>query len=164
MIYLKPITLDNINDFKNTSYDNMTLEQKEEMITESINKIHNNQYFEFLVIYKNDVVIGFMNLFAHSKHIISCGPTIKDEFKCKGFGFEAEQLALKYAKDKGFTIAVGGVDDHMRIFVTDETKLDEVKRFVSEKTGLNHAAFTSVFIPEIPRNESGKVLYGELNL
>ena len=42
MIYLKPITLDNINDFKNTSYDNMTLEQKEEMITESINKIHND--------------------------------------------------------------------------------------------------------------------------
>ena len=51
MIYLKPITLANINDFKNTSYDNMTLEQKEEMITESINKIHNNMYFEFLVVY-----------------------------------------------------------------------------------------------------------------
>ena len=28
MIYLKPITLDNINDFKNTSYDNMTLKKK----------------------------------------------------------------------------------------------------------------------------------------
>ena len=69
MIYLKPITLDNINDFKNTSYDNMTLEQKEKMITESINKIHNNMYFEFLVAYKNDVVIGFMNLFAHSLQI-----------------------------------------------------------------------------------------------
>lgn len=47
MIYLKPITLNSINDFKNTSYSNMTLEQKEQMITESINKIHNNMYFEF---------------------------------------------------------------------------------------------------------------------
>ena len=65
-------------------------------------------------------------------------------------------------KTAGFDCAVGGVDDHMKIFVTDETKLDEVKRFVSEKTGLNHAAFTSVFISEIPRNEAGKVLYGEL--
>ena len=65
-------------------------------------------------------------------------------------------------KSAGFECAVGGVDDHMKIFVTDETKLDDVKRFVSEKTGLNHAAFTSVFIPEIPRNESGKVLYANL--
>lgn len=112
MIYLKPITFDNINDFKNTSYDNMTHEQKEELITESVNKVHHNMYFEFLVVYNDDVAIGFMNLFAHSEHIISCGPTIKEEFKRKGFGFEAEQLALKYAKEKGFTIAVGGVDDN----------------------------------------------------
>ncbi len=111
MIYLKPITLDNINDFNNTSYNNMTPQQKEEMITESTNKIHNNMYFEFLVVYKDEVVIGFMNLFAHSEHIISCGPTIKDQFKRKGYAFKAEKLALKYAKEKGFTIAVGGVDD-----------------------------------------------------
>ena len=135
MIYLKPIKLDNINDFKNTSYDNMTFEQKEEMITESINKIHNDMYFEFLVVYKNDIVIGFMNLFAHSKHIISCGPTIKDEFKCKGFGFEGEQLALKYAKDKGYNIAVGGVDEN-NIEVSDEcTKCLEDKFFSHRRMG-----------------------------
>lgn len=133
MIYLKPITIDNINDFKNTSYDMMTLAQKEEMITESIHKIHNNMYFEFLVVYKNDVVIGFMNLFAHSKHIISCGPTIKDEYKRKGFGFEAERLALKYAKDKGFTIAVGGVDSTN----TASIKLHEKLGFELEREYLN---------------------------
>lgn len=136
MIYLKPITLDNINDFKNTAYDNMTLEQKEEMIIESINKIHNNMYFEFLVVYKNDIVIGFMNLFARSKHIISCGPTIKDAFKCKGFGFEAEQLALKYAKDKGFNIAVGGVDDNNIASVRLHEKLGfELERKYHNKNG-----------------------------
>lgn len=112
MIYLKPINIDNINDFIGTSYDKMSFEEKQNMILESINKIHNNQYFEFLVVYKNDIVIGLMNLFAHSKHIISCGPTIKDKFRCKGFGFQAETLALKYANEKGFTVAVGGVDEN----------------------------------------------------
>lgn len=111
MIYLKPITQDNINDFLGTSYDAMSFEQKQNMIDESINKIHNGFYFEFLVVYENDVVIGFMNLYAHSKHIISCGPTIKEEYKNKGFGFSAETMALKYAKGKGYTIAVGDVDE-----------------------------------------------------
>ena len=53
-----------------------------------------------------------MNLFAHSHHIISCGPEIKEGFKKKGFGFLAETMALEYAKKKGYTIAVGGVDDN----------------------------------------------------
>lgn len=65
-------------------------------------------------------------------------------------------------KSNGYDCAVGGVDDHMKIFATDETKLDEVKRFVSEKTGLNPNAFTSVHISEIPRNEAGKILYANL--
>lgn len=65
-------------------------------------------------------------------------------------------------KSKGYDCAVGGVDDHMKIFVTNETKLNEVKHFVSEKTGLNLSAFSSVYIDKIPRNESGKVLYASL--
>lgn len=69
MIYLKPITQDNINDFLGTSYDAMSFEQKQNMIDDSINKIHNGFYFEFLVVYENDVVIGFMNLYAHSGEI-----------------------------------------------------------------------------------------------
>lgn len=136
MIHLKPINIDNINDFIGTSYDKMTFEEKQNMILESINKSHNNQYFEFLVVYKNDIVIGFMNLFAHSKHIISCGPTIKDEFQGKGFGFEAETLALKYAREKGFTIAVGGVDENNVASIKLHEKLGfELDRKYSNKQG-----------------------------
>ncbi len=65
-------------------------------------------------------------------------------------------------KSKGYDCAVGGADDHMKIFVTDETKCEEVRHFVSEKTGLNPAAFSSAYIPAIPRNEAGKVLYTHL--
>ena len=55
-----------------------------------------------------------------------------------------------------------GVDDHMFLFLTDETKQDEVKSFISMKTGLNPAAFRTVVIDGIPRNDSGKILYKEL--
>ena len=65
-------------------------------------------------------------------------------------------------KTAGYDCAVGGFDDCMKIFVTDRSKLDEVRHFVSEKTGLNIAAFDSAYITEIPRNESGKVLYANL--
>ena len=46
-----------------------------------------------------------MNLYAHSKHIISCSPAIKECFQKKGFGFGAEKAALEYAKE----IALYGV-------------------------------------------------------
>lgn len=65
-------------------------------------------------------------------------------------------------KSKGYDCAVGGVDDHMKIFVTDKRQLEDVKHFVSSKTGLNPVAFTSVYIESIPRNESGKILYANL--
>ncbi|MBQ8577230.1 MAG: GNAT family N-acetyltransferase [Clostridia bacterium] len=112
MICLKPITYDNIKDFDGTDYGSMSFEERKHLIDESINKNHNGAYFEFMVVYNDDTVVGFMNLFAHSHHIISCGPEIKEGFKKKGFGFLAETMALEYAKKKGYTIAVGGVDDN----------------------------------------------------
>ena len=123
MIYLKPITYDNINDFAGTSYDTMSFEQKHHMIRESVNKIHDESYFEFLVIYEDNTVIGFMNLYAHSEHIISCGPTIKEKFQNRGYGFSAETKALEYAKDRGYTIAVAGVDENNKSSIALHEKL-----------------------------------------
>ncbi|MCD8016098.1 MAG: AMP-binding protein [Lachnospiraceae bacterium] len=59
--------------------------------------------------------------------------------------------------------ASGGVDDHVYIFITDETKADEVRQFVSGKTGLNQSAFNVVYLDIIPKNDSGKTLYKELD-
>ena len=56
----------------------------------------------------------------------------------------------------------GGVDDHMYIFVTDDELVEPVRKFVTEKTGLNHIAFKVIKIDEIPKNDSGKVKYKEL--
>lgn len=58
--------------------------------------------------------------------------------------------------------ASAGVDDHMYLFVTDEALSDAVKEFVVFKTKLNAAAFQVVAVDEIPKNDSGKTLYKEL--
>lgn len=59
-------------------------------------------------------------------------------------------------------VASAGVDDHLYIFVTDEKMADLVRDFVIGKTKLNPAAFKTVVIEEIPKNDSGKTLYKEL--
>jgi acyl-coenzyme A synthetase/AMP-(fatty) acid ligase len=59
--------------------------------------------------------------------------------------------------------ACGGVDDKMTVFITDAGAADKVMKFLTEKTGLNRAAFLIVVIDKIPRNEAGKILYSELN-
>ena len=59
--------------------------------------------------------------------------------------------------------ACGGVDDKMNVFVTDAAIEDEVARFLCEKTGFNRVAFKVIIIDKIPRSESGKILYSELN-
>lgn len=59
--------------------------------------------------------------------------------------------------------ASAGVDDHMYIFVTDESYAAPVKDFVVHTTKLNPAAFQMIVIDEIPKNDAGKTLYKELS-
>jgi acyl-coenzyme A synthetase/AMP-(fatty) acid ligase len=63
----------------------------------------------------------------------------------------------------GIDCASTGVDDHMYIFITDERLVEDVLKFVVLKTGLNPAAFKVEFIDAIPKNDSGKTLYKELD-
>ena len=73
-----------------------------------------------------------------------------------------EMDRLIKGKFTGIDCACAGVDDHMYIFVTDETKAEEVREFVVYKTKLNPAAFKIIVIDEIPKNDAGKTLYKEL--
>ncbi|MCM1185095.1 MAG: AMP-binding protein [Lachnoclostridium sp.] len=59
-------------------------------------------------------------------------------------------------------VASSGVDDHMFIFMNDEEKMQDVKDFVSHTTGLNPVAFKTKYLAEIPKNDSGKVVYKDL--
>lgn len=58
--------------------------------------------------------------------------------------------------------ACAGRDDHMMIFSTVESRLPEMRAFLSEKTGLNASGFHTMHLEAIPKNDSGKTLYREL--
>ena len=57
-----------------------------------------------------------------------------------------------------------GMDDKMYIFIScvDKFLETQVKKFLSDKTGLNPVAFIVKQIEKIPKNESGKTLYVKL--
>ena len=74
---------------------------------------------------------------------------------------ETERLIK--ANFPGLDCACGGVDDKMKIFVTDASFSQQIRDFVVEKTHLNFTAFELVEIPVIPKNDSGKTLYSELH-
>lgn len=59
-------------------------------------------------------------------------------------------------------VACAGVDDHMYIFLTDQDLSGNVGTFVAETTGINPSAFKTVVIPQIPKNDAGKIQYAQL--
>ena len=75
----------------------------------------------------------------------------------------------------GVDFATTGVDDKMKIYAAFDTddveeinkdsidkKLDEIRRYIAEKMHINLSGITVMKIYEIPRSESGKVLYKNL--
>lgn len=55
--------------------------------------------------------------------------------------------------------ACTGDDNQMRIYITDDSLKDDVKKLIAEKTGLIAKSFEVNVISEIPRFESGKINY-----
>lgn len=60
--------------------------------------------------------------------------------------------------------ACTGVDDLMVVYVTNSDLVDDVRKFIMDKTGINKSALRVNVILEIPRNESGKTLYSGLEI
>lgn len=73
---------------------------------------------------------------------------------------EIEQLL----RQAGYSCVCGGRDDRLMIYMekASDDVLSEAADFISRKTGLNRSAFRAVPVDEIPRNDSGKVLYSRL--
>lgn len=73
---------------------------------------------------------------------------------------EIEQLL----RQAGYSCVCGGRDDRLMIYMekAPDNVLSEAADFISRKTGLNRSAFRAVPVDEIPRNDSGKVLYSRL--
>ncbi|MGN0481055.1 MAG: AMP-binding protein [Lachnospiraceae bacterium] len=74
---------------------------------------------------------------------------------------ETERMLKAYLD---IELACGGVDDHLCVYITsDDDKIKEkARRFLVDRTGLNPVAFNVKYVPEIPKNEAGKILYKKL--
>jgi len=58
--------------------------------------------------------------------------------------------------------ACTGTDQRMDIYITDKNMENEVISYISRKTGLYKNIFKVIIIDKIPRNDSGKISYKEL--
>lgn len=68
------------------------------------------------------------------------------------------------AEFSGIDCASAGVDDHMYIFLMrqDERAAYAIRKFIAHKTGIHPTAFQTVLVDEVPKSDSGKILYKEL--
>lgn len=55
-----------------------------------------------------------------------------------------------------------GEDDNIIIYITDKTKLTEIKNYIAAKTGIHHTVFSVRYCEEIPKNATGKIIYSKL--
>lgn len=138
MIKLRPVTSADAGIFNGSSYEGMDEISIGNMISESLSRSHNGQYFEFMVIESDGECVGFMNLFALSETEISCGPEIKPQYRGHGYAFDAMQKALEYVKNIGFSTAASQVrkDNAASIALHNKLKFVCTREFVNKKGNL----------------------------
>jgi len=74
---------------------------------------------------------------------------------------ETEELLKTRFSD--VELACSGVDDQLYVYVTESGIIDNVRQYLSDKTGLNHISILVKYVNEIPKNESGKTAYNNLS-
>ena len=85
----------------------------------------------------------FLKLLSYRISLDQCEQLIKQEFNIE--------------------CACSGNDERMNIYITDETNKDSVLEFISMKTGLFKNLFKVFVVPELLRNETGKIMYKEMD-
>ena len=66
-------------------------------------------------------------------------------------------------RSEGNECACSGIDDTLKIFITEPGDENRIKNYISQKTGIHINGFEMIVVDEIPRNETGKILYSELD-
>ena len=66
-------------------------------------------------------------------------------------------------RSEGNDCACSGIDDILKIFITEPKEKNRIKKYISQKTGIHLTGFEIIVVDTIPRNKAGKVLYSELD-
>ena len=83
--------------------------------------------------------------------------------KLLSYRISLDQCERMIQEEFGIECACAGTDQRMDIFITDNSKQKEVIDFICEKTNLFKSLFKIYVISEIPRNDSGKIIYKKLD-
>lgn len=83
--------------------------------------------------------------------------------KLFGLRVSLDQSEKIISEHFGIECACTGDDNQMRIFITKVSVQEDVRQLIAEKTGLMAKSFAVKVIDSIPRFESGKINYRELN-
>ena len=62
----------------------------------------------------------------------------------------------------GFNCACVGTDKKMKIFTTNESFIQGIQNYINEFFDINKSGYSIIYIDKIPRNDSGKILYSEI--
>ncbi len=84
--------------------------------------------------------------------------------KLLSYRISLDQSEQMIQQEFGIECACSGTDHRMNIYIKDESRKQEVLKFISEKTGLFKNLFKVFEVSEILRNESGKIRYKELDV
>lgn len=135
MIFLHPVGYDDVDLFKDSSYSTMPHNNMHQMISESIAKIHNGNYFGLFAVMDDMRCVGFVSMYGHSDTEISCGPEIKPQYREQGFAYYAVKQALEYAKRIGFIKAVAQVrkDNFASVALHKKLGFDVCKEYTNKK-------------------------------
>ncbi|WP_029201179.1 AMP-binding protein [Oribacterium sp. NK2B42] len=83
--------------------------------------------------------------------------------KLLSFRVSLDQSERLIQQEFNIECACSGTDQRMNIYITDESKKAQVLEFIAEKTNLYKTLFKVLVVPEILRNESGKIRYMKMD-
>lgn len=83
--------------------------------------------------------------------------------KLLSYRVSLDQSERLIQQEFGIECACAGTDQRMNIYITDESRKSDVLNFIAEKTNLYKTLFKVFVVPEIIRNDSGKIRYKEMD-
>ena len=109
MIFLRHFTPEDYSVIKKYQYPELDKTDVIKMISDWNTFYYHNQYFEMFAIESNKTLIGSISIYQHDIGVISTGIEIYMPYRKCGYALESMELALKYAKKKGYKKIVNQV-------------------------------------------------------
>jgi len=84
--------------------------------------------------------------------------------KLLSYRVSLDQSERLIQQEFGIECACAGTDKRMNIYITDDSRKEEVLEYISVKTGLFKNLFRIFVVPQIIRNDTGKIKYREMDM